>query len=380
MTHYQIADEITLVHSGSDYFDRLEALLDAACESIHLHVYIFAEDDTGRRIADALRRAAARGVTVYVLADAFGSRQLMSETFVRSLQESELHFRFFEHAISFWKWRFGRTLHHKIVVADARHALIGGINIADKYRGASEEAPWLDFAVYVRGDVCQYLFHLCRSIYRNQYFKKSDQPRETRLLRPGDRHGLIRFRQNDWLRRKIEVYRSYRQVLTQTRSSLVLTASYFLPGVVFRAALARVAQRGASVKILLTGPTDVPLSQLAEQYLAHWLLRHGIRVFRWEHSVMHGKTFLSDGRWASVGSYNLNNLSRYRSLELNADILDPAFTAHFERYLDDLLSRQCTEINLENTPPFSGPLGYLKTWLAYHFSYYLMRVSFAGER
>lgn len=380
MRAYQQADEIALVHSGEDFFIRLVRLLDEAQQTVHLQTYIYDEDDTGRLVAEALKRAAQRGVQVRVMVDSFGSKDL-SLPFVEELRQAGVDFRFFLHLVSIRKWRAGRTLHHKVAVADGCCALVGGINIADKYRGTEREAAWLDFAVWVRGAVCRQLDQWCTDIFLHQYWKTPKWRKGRHPLLPeGSREGLVRFRRNDWMRRKTEIYQSYAQAISASRQSLIIVASYFLPGQSVRRRLKAAARRGVDVRILLTGPSDVALSRLAEDYLAYWLLKNNIRVFRWEKSVMHGKTILVDDQWASLGSYNINRLSRLRSLELNADIVDPAFTANFRQYLDDLLLHRCTEVRNSDAPDFSNRWQRWKARLAYHFAVYLMRFLFPGRR
>lgn len=379
MKTYLPADEITLVHSGEDYFTRLLELLGKARKTIHLHTYIFENDETGTEVGAALRAAAARGVQVRVLVDSIGSGEL-PRWFVSDMQAAGVEFRFFEQVVSLWKWRFGRTLHHKITVVDGKEALLGGINIAGKYRGTAEQPAWLDFAVQLRGTVCAELFQLCESVFLHRYWQKKYQEREPvrppSLKRPA---GLLRIRQNDWLRRKTEISQSYRQGIAGAQQALSIVASYFLPGFRLRRQLFAAARRGVEIKVLLTGPSDVLLARQAEQYLAYWLIRKGIRVFRWEKSVLHGKAIQSDGRWTSLGSYNINRLSRMRSVELNADILDPEFNRVFAAFLDDLFTRQCVEITAETLRP-SGLWGRWKARLAYRLAYFLMRVLFPPRR
>lgn len=380
MKAFQVADEITLVHSGPDYFGRLVRLIDEARETLHLQTYIFEADETGQMVAAALKRATARGVRTRVLVDGIGSNHL-PWPFVQDLSSSGVEFRFFKHVVSLWKWSFGRTMHHKVAVADTNQALIGGINIADKYRGTADMPAWLDFAVYIRGNLCAHLFELCESVFNRQYwkrnypklsFKKKPQP-------PPRPEGLVRFRQNDWMRSRTEIFTSYRLALSKARQSMVIVASYFLPGYASRQRLAAKARRGLEIKILLTGPSDVYLSRLAEQHLTAWMVRKGIRVFRWTHSVMHGKALLVDEYFVSLGSYNINRLSQIRSMELNVDILDPAFVRHFSHYLHDLLEHQCEEITAETLEPLNRWQRW-KAFLAYHLVYFLMRLLFPQKR
>ncbi len=178
----------------------------------------------------------------------------------------------------------------------------------------------------------------------------------------------------------MEIYQSNRTGILTARQSLVIIASYFLPNRTLRKHLKAAARRGVAVKILLTGPSDVELSRLAEQYLAWWLQKNGIRVFRWERSVLHGKAILADDNWASLGSYNVNRLSRIRSVELNVDILDPGFVQYFRDYLDDLLTNHCVEITADPRSLFPSRLARWKAQLAYHVAVYLMRILFPERR
>jgi len=280
MRTYLPADRIELVHSGEDFFSRLVHLLDGAMETVHLQTYIYEDDDTGRLVAAALKRAAARGVRVWVMVDGFGSKELPA-TFVQDLEAAGVFFRFFKHLVSVWRWRGGRTLHHKVAVADGRQALVGGINVADKYHGTATEPAWFDLAIAIEGSVCTHLAQLCEDIFLHQYWKtRGKQMTRAPLLPDGDRKGLIRFRLNDWMRRKTEIYQSYSKGISSAQQSLVLIASYFLPGHSVRRRLRAAVRRGVEVRVLLTGPSDVRLSRLAEHYLAYWMRRRGIRVFR----------------------------------------------------------------------------------------------------
>ncbi len=381
MKPYIRAERIELVHSGEDYFTRLLSLIEEAQQSIHLQVYILADDRTGREVAEALLRAAARGVQVWVIADGYGSSEL-PQAFVERLKTGGVHFRFFQHVVSLLRWQAGRTLHHKVVVVDAARAMVGGINIADRYRGSQQEPPWLDFAVYIEGEVCQYLHDLCTDIFQHQYWKRRWPRRgqKAEWLPPPPREGLVRFRLNDWLRRKSEVFYSYLHALRGAQHSLTLVASYFLPGPLVQRRLVRAARSGVQVRLILTGPSDVPPMKWAERYLAYFLIKKGVRVFLWQHSVMHGKAIIADNIWASVGSFNLNPLSRFRSLEMNVDIADPAFVRTFAAHVERLFEEYCMEITAERLPELANRWTRLKARAAYYFAVFAMRVLFPPKR
>src|SRR5687768_17401282 len=143
MKGYVEAEQITLVYSGTNYFDVLEQIIDDAKVSIQFQTYIFENDETGIRIVNALKRAAQRGVQIYLLIDAFGSVNF-SRSLVNELKSLGIHCRKFAPLFSAESIFFGRRLHWKIIVADKAVSLTGGINVANKYNALSKDHPWLD--------------------------------------------------------------------------------------------------------------------------------------------------------------------------------------------------------------------------------------------
>src|SRR5690606_35735037 len=134
-------NSVRLVHSGREFFDLLEKLIDKATHSVHLHTYIFGDDETGHRVAEALKRAAGRKVAVFMLIDGYASRSLPAE-FVQELKDAGISFRFFKPLFKSRSLYFGRRLHHKVIVIDGINALVGGINIADRYNDTAEGKAW----------------------------------------------------------------------------------------------------------------------------------------------------------------------------------------------------------------------------------------------
>lgn len=372
MKNYLHTKGLTLIHSGSSYFEKLEELMDEAKHSFHLQTYIFDYDETGKKVIEGLIRAARRKVQVFVLADAFGSNGFPSHA-VKELKAAGVNFRFFSPLFSPEGIAFGRRLHHKIAVADQQAALVGGINIADKYNLTKEGAPWLDYAVFIEGEACLQLHTLCERIYKR---KKTNSRRMNQgpEVAPGGQEGLVRFRRNDWLQRKNEIHKTYIEALIQAEHSITLVASYFMPGRTFRKVLREAIDRGVEIKILVAGKSDVPVFRLAENYLYHFYLRNKIRIFEWNNSVMHGKAMVVDGKWATIGSYNLNYLSHYISIELNADILDNKLVSRFSDHLHKIMTADCLEVTNEISEKRLTFFTRLKMALGYFFYRFVMEV------
>src|ERR1041385_2450873 len=121
-----------LVHSGNEFFETLVEMIDAATSVVHFQNYIMDDDETGRMVCDALKRAARRGVKVFLMLDAWGSRGL-DDTFIDSLKESGIRFRWFGRLVTKHGLHIGRRMHHKIVGCDSHVSLVGGLNIENRY-------------------------------------------------------------------------------------------------------------------------------------------------------------------------------------------------------------------------------------------------------
>jgi cardiolipin synthase len=361
MHSYIHAEKVGLVFSGNHYFDLLSEIISSAKEIIHIQTYIIEEDATGKEIIEKLKLASGRGVQVYFLADAFGSRGLSGEC-IQKMKSSGIKFRSFSPLFSSEGIFLGRRLHHKIVVADKNIALIGGINIADKYHGTERDPPWLDFAIMIKGSCCEYLHNLSEEIFNR---KKKNIPEKQMMA--GNGGPLIRFRTNDWVRGKNEIHKSYKETLLKAEKNITILASYFLPGFMFQKLLRKAAARGVKIKIIVTGKTDVPFFHLAEKYMYNQLLGIGAEVYEWKNSIMHGKIMVADDQWVTIGSYNINYLSHYRSIELNADILDETFTHQVFLQLEEIMEKHCDQITREWLQAKRGLLFKLKTKFAYHF-------------
>ena len=358
---------VELVRSGTDYFTRLELLIDKAQLIIHLQVYIFENDESGKSILAKLIKAAERGVKVFLVVDAYAS-PAFTPGFISQLQSYGIFVKAFA-PLHISKLKIGRRLHHKIVLIDNEVALVGGINIANKYKGIHEPA-WLDMAVMVSGPVCRDLQKICLAIWPARVRKKMIR---SNFPQPNQKHVRLRVIQNDWWRKRIEISRTYNQMFRKSHKNITIVASYFLPGFNKRRLLIKAAKRGVSVQLVTGGFSDVPLLKPAVEYLYKTLLQSGVRIFEWNKSVLHAKFATIDGRWVTIGSHNLNALSDYGSLEANIEILDEPFAKETEETIRLLINEGCTEVTAEMFEFNSGMFRQIYRWI----SYILVRLSLA---
>jgi cardiolipin synthase A/B len=336
-------NKVKLLRSGSGFFTKLLELIDGAQESIHIQVYIFGDDETGRSVADALIRACERKVAVYVLVDAYGSQGLSGE-FIDRLCQAGVYFRKFRPMLQSSRFYLGRRLHHKIFVIDSTQAFVAGLNLADRYNDTAEQNAWLDFALYVEGEVARALEAVC---FRRLKVKPKLPNARNNHYESGQACP-IRIRENDWASRKRQIYHTYLDMFRTAKSNITIISAYFLPGRTFRRAIKKAANRGVKVKVILTGTADVPLIKYAERYIYRWLFRNNIEVYEYQKNILHAKLATADGVLMTVGSFNVNNLSAYGSIECNLDVNDPGFVASVDNELEEIIKKDCIQVTAKD--------------------------------
>jgi len=361
---FSTSEKITLVHSGEDYFSRLESLIFKAQTEIHIQTYIFDYDTTGKKIIAALKKAASRKVKINILIDGFGSLSFPTEI-INELKNEGIDIRIFSPFFSLNSLYIGRRLHHKIVVVDAKTALIGGINIADKYHGTPKAAPWLDYAVEINDEnIAESLQKLCRDIY----FKNRIIRRKKIISNyENGQVNSISVLQNDWLKRKNEIFKTYINKINTAEKEIVIVSSYFLPGKKLINTLKNASQNNVSIKLILSGISDVPMARRASCHLYSKLLRYNIELYEWEKSVLHGKSAVIDSNWTTIGSFNLNNLSSYASIEMNVAIDSAEFATDYLVHLHEIIA-QCERITPETLKLTFGLTSKFNNWVSYWIS------------
>ncbi|HMP88147.1 MAG TPA: phospholipase D-like domain-containing protein, partial [Lacibacter sp.] len=232
------------------------------------------------------------------------------------------------------------------------------------------DAPaWLDWALDVRGEAALQLDHLCFKLWNKSSLRRS------RPIAPVVQSQqvedvpecLVRVRRNDWVNRRVDISRSYLEMLRRAEKEIIIMSSYFLPGRLFRTALQRTIRRGVDIKIIIAGTSDIKIAKAAERYWYPWLLKQGIRIYEYEPRVLHGKLSVYDEKWVTVGSYNINNISAYASIELNLDVLNNAFGSSTREKLIKIIRENCTEITPERFARRRNLFTQFIDWFSYEF-------------
>lgn len=340
---YHTHNDLRLLRHGKDFFGLLETMIDEARECIHLQTYIFQHDSTGIAVAERLAAAAARGVKVYVLVDGYASQGLPRD-FIEQLRAGGIYFSFFEPLLKSRRFYFGRRLHHKVFVADGRRALVGASNIADRYNDLPGIPAWLNMDLYLEGETAADLENVCRNLWNKRGHRTQIPARPAAPKNDFPEGYPIRVRRNDWVKTQNQVSRSYKELFQTAQHEIYILCSYFLPGITFRRLMKQAVERGVTIRVVVAGRSDVMFAKHAERYLYRWMLRNRIELYEYQPTVLHAKIASRDGEWMTVGSYNVNDLSAYASIELNIDIFSPEFTARAEAGMRDIIEHECRQI------------------------------------
>jgi len=378
MIRFIPGNRITLLESGTDYFPALLEAIDGAEREIHLETYIFADDETGRRVAAALSRAVRRGVSVRVLIDGFGSRSLIGglEHDLRAAGVQVLFYRPELGGLRLKRYRL-RRLHRKIALVDGRTAFVGGINVIDDLDTPGQIPPRYDYAVKVEGPLVPRIDRAVRRVWtlvswsqlRRRRLRR--KPRRPRVIRAGDMRAAFLVR--DSIRHRRDIEEAYLEAIRGAEREIVIASAYFLPGVHFRRALIDAVQRGVRVVLLLQGKVEYLLLHYASRALYGQLLDAGIEIHEYHKGFLHAKVAVVDGRWATVGSSNIDPFSLLLAKEANVVVDDPRFAARLRKSLETAMancSRQLSRDGWKRQPLYRRFL----SWGSYGLARFLMGV------
>ncbi|MFA6059116.1 MAG: phosphatidylserine/phosphatidylglycerophosphate/cardiolipin synthase family protein [Taibaiella sp.] len=368
---YSAQQKLERVNGGHEYFDYLHRMIDGAVHSIHIQMYIFSYDETGKMVVDWLKGAAKRGVKIYILVDGYATKLPLE--LLNIFSETTIYIKRFEPLLMTRSFYFGRRLHHKIVVADDGKALVGSNNINNHYYGLHNSRAWLDMALYLEGTVARELEQICVQLWNST--KPDDVHADLSTPVPINKEGnesniSVKVSRNDWRQNRQEIWKSYFNIINKANSNVLLVSSYFLPGKRLRKQMRLARAKGISIKIITAGLSDVKIAKYAERYLYAWLLRNNIEIYEYQPSILHAKLGIRDGKWLTLGSFNINDISTYASIELNLNVRNQPFVSSIEQQLNKIMTEDCIRITVEN---FDKKQTFLQR-IIQRFSYNLIRV------
>jgi cardiolipin synthase len=335
-------NRIRLLRNGAEAFPAMLEAIREAKHQVLLEMYWFDSDRIGRRFASALLAARARGVEVSVIYDAVGSitadRGMFQELSAGGVNVVEYN------PLAPWKKRFRlarltRRDHRKILVVDGVIGFTGGINIADQWLPEEEDGGgWRDDMVCVEGPAVRGFVRCFQSAWRREggpHLRYVPGPAYEPIAPTGDEAQAgagqrVRVLGEGFFRNRHTISRAYLAHLYRAGRRAWIANSYFVPDRSVLRALVRAARRGVDVRIIVPDESDIPIANWASRAVWARLLRSGVRIFQWEKSILHSKTAVIDGRWSTIGTFNLDHLSLRVNLEVNATVLDEGFARTME--------------------------------------------------
>jgi len=380
-------------------FEALAAAIDGARAEVMLETYLFEFAGAPIAVAEALERAAERGVTVRVVVDGIGTGEIPASWQVR-WKAAGVHWRIFNPARG---WRVllpprWRRLHRKLCVVDASVCFCGGINLVDDYIDPTHgelDKPRLDFAVRATGPLVEdahetmtrlwLRLQVAREARHVDFGAALDAVRRAAeagtdaedstmtadnldpapgAAAPGLLAGLV-LRDNVRFRKRIEHF--YRYSIAQARREIIIANAYFVPGVALQRALLRAAERGVRVTLLLQGRYEYFMQHHTSRAMYGVMLDAGIEIIEYAPSFLHAKVAVFDGALggiSTVGSSNLDPLSLLLAREANVFVRDDGFAAELRGHLLDAVRHggQRVEKSAHLTRPF---VHRTLAWIAY---------------
>jgi cardiolipin synthase len=318
-------NSVRLLRNGAEAFPAWLAAIDGATERVSLEMYIFSDDGIGRRFAEALSRAAQRGVQVRLLYDFVGCRETPA-TFFQRMRGFGVHVVGY-HKYRFWRpriWSLMRRNHRKTLVCDGRLGFTGGINISNEWVSQAEGGGgWLDAAVALEGPAVAAVEATFLRTWNRRAPKRMRLDPE-RLPAPA-RAGLVPLAviSNGERRDRFAIRRAALHAIRESRQRVLVANPYFVPDRGVLRALRAAAGRGVDVRLLVPLAGDSRILDFATRAIFPPLLAAAARIFR-SPVVTHTKALMVDDTFVSIGSYNFDHRSLAYNLELVVNVIDPA--------------------------------------------------------
>ena len=311
--------------------DAMVADIDAATDHVHVLFYIWLPDRNGRKVAEALKRAAARGVTCRAMADDLGSRTIIRSGHWQAMRAAGVRVAaglpIGNPLLRPFHGRIDLRNHRKIVVIDDRITYCGSQNCADpEFLVKAKYAPWVDAMMRFEGPIArqnQFLF-------ASDWMTCVDENLDDILRRPlplavagGTVAQVIGTGPTVRYSAMPEMFES---LLFAARREVIITTPYYVPDESLQNALCTTAYRGVDTTIVFPARNDSRIVGAASRSYYADLLTAGVRIHEYEGGLLHAKSLTLDGEITLIGSANMDRRSFELNYENNILFHDPALT------------------------------------------------------
>jgi cardiolipin synthase A/B len=331
-----IGNKVTLLQDGTDTYRDMLAAIALAKDHINLETYIFDDDDIGKLFAKALMEKQLQGVQVNVIRDSVGT-STTPNLFFEELQAAGinvLEFNPMNPLLARKDWALNQRDHRKLLIIDGEIVFMGGINISSVHSGSSfrkkrnppEESvlAWRDTDIKLQGPVVAEF----QKLFLTTWEKQKGKPLAAKNYFPQPATAgkqIVRAIGSSSDDTASVIYVALLSAISTAETSVQLTNAYFVPDIQLLTVLKEAAARGVAVTLILPSQTDSWLAFNAGRAHYTGLLKAGIKIFQRQGVLLHSKTALVDGVWATVGSTNLDWRSFLHNDELNAVVLGKEF-------------------------------------------------------
>ena len=341
-------NRIEVLLDSTENFPAWQAAIASACHSIDIEMYIFANNAFGRQIRDLLIEKQQQGVQVRLVYDWFGSVWAHYRGFFRPLRAAGAVVVAYNRPSLVGGIGLISRNHRKSIVIDGHTAFVSGLCISSAWCGdaAKGVAPWRDTGVKLTGPVVQQVSDAFADTLQSQQNNASHTTLNSNGHSYNPHHsGTAQARIVATTPDNGNMMRLDLNAVTLAQENLWITDAYFMPTRLYTQALINAAQAGVDVRLLVPRTSDIRWIGNVSRTQYRSLLEAGVRVFEWNGSMIHAKTAIVDGRWARVGSTNLNLSSWAINRELDVSIEDSATVARLTAvFADDL--QHATEVVL----------------------------------
>jgi cardiolipin synthase len=330
-------NRVDLLLNGEEIFPALLEAIRSARTSLTYAQYSYEDGAVARDIAAALAERCRAGVGVKVLLDAFGTLR-MPRAYVREMRASGCHVVYFRPLNPLRLLSVNYRNHRRIVVVDGRIGFTGGAGVSRKWMGDGRtERHWRDTDVRVEGPVVDSL----QAAFAENWLEATGEvlggeayfPSRTA---PAGRTYAQVVRSSP-IAGRYAMYSMYRLAIASAQRSVYITNPYFVPDDALAHELFRAVERGVRVVLLLPGAIDHTIVRGVSRVLFGSMLAAGIEIYEYQPALLHAKTMVIDGRWATVGSANLINRSFVMDDEINVVVHDADVARRLEQiFLEDL--------------------------------------------
>jgi len=346
-----VGNEAELLINGDRIFPCFLETIAAAEKTLNVQTYIYWRGDIATDVAGAIAAKAEEGIDCKVILDALGAVK-MDRGLVRDMERAGVRVVLFRPPKPYAVRRLVNRTHRRILVADGRVGMTGGVGIAAEWTGDAEDPDhWRDTHVRVRGPVVRGL----QGAFAENWLEGTGEVLAGEHYLPeleptGDR-GQMQVVRSSASVGDTNVEALYYLAIASARRSIELTAAYFVPRPAFMDALCSAAKRGVDVRILVPGPyIDKGFVRVAGRAAYDQLLEAGVSLYEYQPTMLHAKSMVVDGSWSSVGTVNFDN----RSFQLHDEITLCVWDAEFAGKLSKEFARDLERADRIESGRWSG--------------------------